>query len=209
LIVLADTDILFKLARCDLFDEFLTAFQLAPTDVRVLRTVRVYASRRRNRIGDDAYLRLSRFLDSVADIDVEPDRDVVAALTEQTDKNIDAGEAVLFAVGMQLIESTIVTGDKKSLVGLTSAATGDEICRNAYESIGGRVFCFEQVVEKILAGSGFDAVRDRLIRGRECDKGLALWLGSGLDANEERFRDGLASFLGEARRTTGNLLAVG
>ena len=81
------------------------------------------------------------------------------------------------------------------------------MCGTLCAALTGRLFCFEQVLARILDHAGFDAIRDRLVRGRECDRGLALWLGSGLDATEAGFRDGLISYLNEARRTSGNLLA--
>ena len=151
-------------------------------------------------------MRLTTFLDSIQDISVEPDPDAVAALTEQTDKNIDFSEAGLFAVCPRIPDSIVVTGDKKSLAGLHAAAQTDSDCHRIYQALEGRVVCFEQLLSAILNQFGFDAIRDRLVTGRECDTGLALWLGSGLDANEERFREGLTSFLNEARRNSGSLL---
>lgn len=68
------------------------------------------------------------------------------------------------------------------------------------------MFCFEQVLARVLDRFGFDAVRQKLLDGRECDRGLALWLGSGLDATEVTFRDGLTNYLNEVRRTAGTLL---
>jgi hypothetical protein len=207
-IVLADNDILLKLARCDLFDEFMTAFAVAAADLRILKTARFSATsnKHRKRIGDASFARLTAFLAAVADIDADPDPAAVAALTEQTDKNIDAGEAVLFAVCPLVPDSVIVTGDKKSLAGLVAAAAEEPTCAALCRSLAGRVFCFEQVLARVLDRFGFDAVRQKLIDGRECDRGLALWLGSGLDATEEAFRDALTSYLNEVRRTAGPLL---
>lgn len=210
MIVLADNDILLKLARCDLFDEFLAAFAVAVADIRVLKTARfsVTSKKHRKRIGEVSFARLSAFLASVADIDTAPIPEAIAALTEQTDKNIDAGEAALFAVCPLIPDSVIVTGDKQSLVGLSAAAESDLVCGTLCGSLAGRLYCFEQVLARILDRCGFDAVRQKLIDGRECDSGLAQWLGSGLDAAEPGFREGLTSFLNNARRTSGNLLAT-
>lgn len=209
MIVLADNDLLFKLAQCDLFAEFLSAFGVTIADIRILKLARysTTSKKHRKRIGDDSFARLAAFLASVADIPVEPYPAYIAALTDHTDKNIDAGEAALFAVSPLIPDSVIMTGDKKSLTGLTEAGVTDAVCRTLGAALAGRVFCFEQVLSRILTHVGFDAIRDRLIRGRECDGGLAQWLGSGLDATEAVFRDGLTSYLIDARRTSGNLLA--
>ena len=209
MIVLADNDILLKLARCDLFDEFLAAFDISTSDIRILKTARyaTKSTKHRKRLGEESFARLTAFLEAVEDIDSAPDPVAIAALTDQTDKNIDAGEAVLFAVCKIIPGSVIVTGDKKSLTGLTAAEVTDAVCGTLCAALAGRVFCFEQVLARILDYAGFDAIRDRLVRGRECDRGMALWLGSGLDATEAGFRDGLTSYLNEARQTTGSLLA--
>ncbi len=208
MIVLADNDILFKLARCDLFGEFLAAFGITTVDVRIVRATRfsVRSTKHQKRIGDASYARLVAFLEAVADLDIAPDPVATAALTEQTDKNIDAGEAVLFATCPLIEGSAIVTGDKRSLVGLVAAAGTDAVCESLCVKLAGRVYCFEQILDRILDRVGFDAIRQRLIDGRECDRGLALWLGSGLDTTEAGFRDGLTSFLNNARQSSGQLL---
>lgn len=207
---MADNDILLKLARCDLFDEFLTAFDVTAADVRILRTARfsVTSKKHRKRIGDNGFARLSDFLGKVVDIETVPDPAAIAALTEQTDKNIDTGEAALFAICPLVPESVIVTGDKKSMTGLTAAAAEDMTCEIIYLALAGRLYCFELVLARVLDTFSFDAVRQKLINGRECDRGLALWLGSGLNASEASFRDGLSSYLREARQTSGGLLAT-
>lgn len=210
MIVLADNDILLKLARCDLFDEFLTAFGVTAAEVLILKTARfsVTSAKHRKRIGDASFARLTSFLASLADIDTAPDPAAIAALTEQTDKNIDAGEAVLFAVCPLVPGSVIVTGDKKSLAGLSAAGAEEATCAALCHSLAGKVFCFEQVLARVLDRFGYDAVRQKLIDGRECDRGLALWLGSGLDATEAGFREGLDSHLRALLATTRDLLAT-
>ena len=209
MIVLADNDILLKLAACDLFAEFLSAFAVTPADIQILKLARfsLNSKKHRKRLGDDSYARLVAFLASIADIPTEPDPMVVAALAEQTDKNIDAGEAALFAICPLIPGSIIVTGDKKSLTGLHDAGMVDATCATLCNAITRRIYCFEQVLVTILDHVGFDVIRDRLIAGRECDKGLRLWIGNDLNATEEVVREGLTSFLNEARQTSGSLLA--
>ena len=209
MIVLADNDILFKLARCDLFDGFLASFSITVDDIRILKSARfsIRSKKHRNRIDGESLARLTAFLNSVRDVEAEPDPTTIAALNEQTDKNIDAGEAVLFSICPLIPESAIVTGDKKSLAGLTAASRVDTVCAGLCNALAGRIYCFEQVLTRILDHFGFEAIRQKLIDGRECDGGMALWLGSGLDATETKFREGLTSYLNDARRLSGTLLA--
>ncbi|MDW8265240.1 MAG: hypothetical protein RMJ52_07895 [Gemmataceae bacterium] len=208
MIVLADNDILIKLACCDLFVEFQNAFGVTAEDIRILKTARfsITTPKHRRRIGEASFSRLTAFLAAIADIDTNPDPAIIAALTEQT--NINPGEAVLYTVCPCIPNSVIVTGDNKSLAGLAAARTEDATCAELYHALAGRVFCFEHVLSRILEQFGFSHIRQRLIDGRECDRGLALWLGSGLDATESGFRDGLASYLNHARQECGELLAT-
>ncbi len=209
MIVLADNDVLFKLAQCDLFEEFLTAFQITYADIQILKFGRysMTSNRHRSRIGEESFSRLLACLAKVNDLSNEPNAEYVNALELQTDKNVDAGEMALFAVCPIIVNSSIVTGDKRSLSGLTEAGATDDVCAKLCLELAGRVFCFEQVLEKIIDRFGFDTVRERLVRGRECDRGLAQCLGHDCDATEVSFREGLKSYLNDARRTSGSLLA--
>jgi len=209
MIVLADNDVILKLAQCDLFAEFLTAFAVSPDQVLVVKAARFSMSRAstRRRIGDESMAKLEQILAVVHDIPLSPNPAFFAALNEQFASGIDAGEAILFATCPEINDSFVVTGDKRCLIGLNVAAATDPICDEVRRALAGRVCCFEQVVLRILNNSGFDNVLDKLLVGRECDKGLALWLGYGSEATEANFRAGLDSFLAEARRTSGLLLA--
>ncbi len=207
MIVLADNDVLLKLAQCDLFEEFLTAFQVTAAEVAITRRTRfsIKVPRHRKKLGQENFGRLEAFLEKISDVHDEPTPSAIAFLTDQI--GIDAGEAVLFAICTQRENCIIATGDKQCLLGLREAATTDQDCEAICQTLSGKIFCFEQIIHRILGHFGFETVREKLIRGRECDAGLRLWLGSTLDANEDRFREGLTSHLDDLRRNTGNLLA--
>lgn len=205
MIVLADNDIVLKLAWCDLFSEVLETFGVTCSDIRILNTGRhVLARRGRKKLDEDGYARLICFLRSVTDLDVAPEPEDMVALAEQP--RIDSGEAVLFSVCAQLPDAFLATGDKRSLTSLCEATTTNTVCSSLCDRLTGKIVCFELIMERILDKFGYTAVRDRLVRGRECDGGLALWLGSGLDANEPTFRQGLTSFRNDLQGTTGTLL---
>lgn len=207
--MLADNDIVLKLAQCDLFEEFLVAFGVSTAQVFIVKAARNSIRSKGNprRIGEPGAVRLEQFLATVSDLVTPPHPGFEAALTEQVGNGIHEGEAVLFATCPVINGSIIITGDKQCLIGLKAAAVEDEVCAKLFEALAGRVYCFEQVITRILKNSGFDNVLDKLRAGRGCDTGLALWLGHGLDASEANFRAGMGSFLAEARRTSGLLLA--
>jgi hypothetical protein len=205
-IVLADNDIVLKLAACDLFGEFFTAFATTRSTVQILPTARnVLTSKRvQKRLAEAVRLRLTEFLANAPEINVVPSLERREALAEQP--RID-DEALLFAACPLLTGSVLVTGDKRALIALVEAGASDATCAAVCAELTGRVYCFEQVIERILAVVEFDAIRERLVTARECDGSLALWLGSTLDATADRFADGLQSFLNRARSETGALLA--
>lgn len=204
MIVIADNDILKKLACFDLVDEFTRAFDVGLGDVYVLNTAKhvLKSERTRKRIDAESFNRLSAFLDAVNVISVAPDPDEQVALTEQ--QNIDTGEAVLFSVSPRMPGAILTTGDKRSLESL--ANVDDATCKSLCKKLAGTVVCFEQIIERIIDCIGFDSVRDKLVLGREYDKALAIIIGSGLDATEAVVREGLASYVNDLRKKTGSLL---
>jgi hypothetical protein len=206
-IVLADNDILVKLATCDLFEEFLSAFSLTIADVRIVKAARysIRAKRIRDKAGPQGYERLIKFLENVADISEIPDPDRIATLTEQP--SIDPGEAVLFAVCPSIPDAVIVTGDKKSLIALAVAATNSESFANLLRDLRTKVFCFEYILIEIIKFSGFDSISQRLIDGRECDRCLKNCIGSGLTATEASVLEGLTSYINDLKSQVGELLA--
>ena len=204
MIVIADNDVLKKLACCDLYDEFSQAFEVSFQEIYILNTAKpvLMSKRHRKQIDDESFQRLTAFLDAVKVIAIVPNLDEQAALVEQ--QNIDAGEAVLFSVTNQMKSALLATGDKRSLGSL--AKTNDKVCRRLCKKLAAKIVCFEQIIWKIMDCAGFDAIRDKLILGRECDKVLALIVGSGLDASEESVREGLTSYINDLRNQTGSLL---
>jgi hypothetical protein len=203
-IVIADNDVLKKLACCDLYKEFSEAFEVSFREIYILNTAKhVLRSKRiRKQLDEGSFQRLSVFLDAVQVITAAPDPDEQVALTEE--QGIDAGEAVLFSVTHPIKNALLATGDKRSLGSLAKSV--DKVCRRLCKKLAGKVVCFEQILLKILDGEGFDSVRDNLVLGRECDKVLAVILGSGLDASEATIREGLTSYIEDLRRQTGSLL---
>jgi len=147
---------------------------------------------------------MKEFMRSVADIDSTPDPNEIISLAEQP--RIDAGEAILFSVCPQLPNSLLATGDKRSLTSLLEAVAGNSVCGSVYARLAGKIVCFEQMLLQILNHCGFDEIRGKLFAGRECDKALAILLGSGLETVEATFREGLISYIEDLRKNSGTLL---
>ena len=207
MICLSDSDIIYKLAACDLLDDAWAAFALSPSEIYVLPTAKhkfgltKNLQKARERYGEIVLLRLSRFLGQVREIDFELSATDLQLLSGID--GIDAGEAVLYVAAAQLTDFMIATGDK---VGLRALA-GTKVCQSIAERLIGRVFCFEEIVRHIIHHFGFQQVRVRLAAGRACDTALRAMFGSGNDATESNVMDGLASYIDELHSLPVPLLA--
>ena len=121
MIVLGDNDVLRKLARCDLFTEFLQAFGVSFSAIFILNTTHhaLQSNRVRKQLGEDSFHRLKAVLGAVQIIQSVPDPNELISLTEQP--NLDTEEAILFSVAHQQSDTLLATGDKRSLQALTKA----------------------------------------------------------------------------------------
>ena len=206
MLVLTDNDVVQKLARCDLYQEFLRAFGVSFDDIQILPTARyvLTSTKFQKRLDAASVTRLNAFFDAVKDIAAEPNWDDLTALAEQP--RIDQGEAALFSIGAATPDSLVATGDKRSLISLVEAAATNAFCVQIVTRLANRVICFEKVIHQIVTHFGFQTVRDKLIRGRECDSALAIVLGSGFEATESSVLEGLHSYINDLRTQTGAVL---
>lgn len=208
MICLADNDMILKLACCDLLGEALTALEATTDDVYVLGSA-VHKllspskpARAKVKPGEPEYARLEAFFRAVRVIQAEPSPEESAAFNDVL--KIDPGEAILFAATSEYPEAVVATGDKQSLVALSSAE--GETCVRVRERMAGRVICFEQTMLRVIDGSGFDFVLERVVPARQCDTVLRSVFGSGLAATEVGVREGLQNYIGDLRKRTGKLL---
>ncbi|MFT3883067.1 MAG: hypothetical protein QM703_25875 [Gemmatales bacterium] len=209
MILLSDNDILKKLACFDLFEEFLSAFRCSTAEIFILNTARfvLTSKKMQKRFDTDSFARLTDFLGQVQIITQAPDPIDLAELTEEP--TIDAGEAVLFSIATDMENAILATGDKRSLIGLVEASVDENpAIQRIVEQLSGKVISFELIIERIIDVHGFETVRNKLVKGCDHDKTIALVLGSALDANEEKFREGLVSYINDLRKNTSTLLRI-
>ena len=172
MICLSDNDIILKLAVCDLLADALAALEATREEVYVLPTARFvllrpkHPEQAKERFGEAVVERVRAFLESVRVIDRSPPPEEQQILDDLV--GIDAGEAVLFSATAYFPEYLLATSDKRSLRVLSAEAACQPICRR----LAGKVFCFEQVILRIIDRMGFDAVRAKVIPARHCDTAL-------------------------------------
>jgi hypothetical protein len=206
-ICLVDSDVIYKLAMCNLLDDTLAALDLAGTDAYVLPTAKYKfgVARRRpgtgeRRYGAEVFARIRDFLANVREIDAPGPSEELQLLASID--GIDAGEAVLFSATAGFDQYLLATGDKTSLRALALTP----ICLSIAQRIRGHVICLEQIVKHLTQHFGFLYVKNKIVPARACDTALSTVFGSGWDATESNVLAGLDSYINELRSLPINLL---
>lgn len=208
----ADLDALSKLSAWGLYDEACRMLGTVPADVRVVRSFAPQLRGDRHgrwstRLTAAGRLRALRAADAGRDDFPirEADADLLLSLEQRADTfRVDEGERALIAGVLYHEGSLLTTGDKNALRALTGERACSDICRR----LDGRVIHLEQVVLRLIDGQGFEAVRERIVPVRSCDRAIAAAFGSGMAATEANVRTYLAQSVDELRRDTGGLLAA-
>jgi hypothetical protein len=187
--ILIDNDVLLKLARYGLLDEAIALFECTPTDVRVLATAKYRLLPAKNRLrfckDEESAARLEAFLKTSNPLDAglaDPDLlDVLNAVP-----NIDAGEALLFAVGANNRDTLVITGDKRSLAALCSHDSVADVSK----ALAGRVVSME-VLFSMLTEYQFTLIQERVRDKPDVDMTLKIVFGVTVPADFESVKEGL------------------
>ena len=203
--LLADNDIILKLAHCDLLAQAVALLGGPAAEVYVLGTAR-YKLLPKNRgkgnipsPGDPAYLRLQAFFAVARTVEATPDQADVRLLVDEF--QIDEGEAVLFAAAGSYPGCHVATGDKRALATLAALGPAGHGVR---DRLAGRVVCLEYVLVQLIDALGFTDVLNRVVPAREYDTVLRAVFN--LDSTEASVRAGLTSYIAALRTDAPGLL---
>lgn len=196
MIVLSDNDILFKLAHCDLFDEFLAFIQVPAKSIAILHTC-IFKMRKTLKGHPNVLSRLEKFCQLVTII--ADDQVDIAILEAIMGTGADAGEAILAAKVATTPGAYLVTGDKRAVKALNSMADG-----HIKSALAGRILCFEELVIGLMHNSGFASLSAKLIAGSACDGVLRNAFGPG--RTEEHALECLYSYADSLRTACPTLL---
>src|SRR5579871_4656336 len=121
----------------------------------------------------EAAERLFNFLSNAIEIKESDSNKYLAALSIHP--QVDAGEAILFAMALDELETLVYTGDKRSI-----AALAEFLDQTGLRSIlEGRIKCLEQVVAEIIEISDFDSICKKIRADKATDKTLYMCFNSG------------------------------
>lgn len=156
MIVIADNDIIIKLAKCNLLSEFSTWLDAPPSQVWVLPALKFWI-RNKLKNNNHALSCFEKFLLITQDVPV------VKTATLEIFTALDAGEQQLLAVFYEQIEyPRLVTGDKRALRQLAEISKQDSLL---CAKLDGQVDCLEGIMLGLIQSIGFDAISCKIVAG--------------------------------------------
>lgn len=191
MIVLADNDIVGKLACCDLLPELTAWLKAPPAEIWVLPTM-PFVLRKKLKNNDHALVCLESFL-----LQVKP---IPQAQLESLDRFalLDVGERQMLSVLVD--DSTVhhmVTGDKRALKLIGEMACTDVLLSNRLNAT--QVDCLESIMLGLIDQFGFAVINAKAIGGLNSDTVLNISFGS--NRNQTHACESLTSYLNAVRET--------
>ena len=193
MIVLADNDLIIKLAQCDLLGHLDELLNSPPDDVYITPTARFQLRGKSRDKGvskcgnEETYYRIEAFVAAAKILPAVQDLDLLKQLTNIP--NIDSGELLLFASMVEMNDVLLFTSDKKALESLLQNA---EQLVNVMSATKERVFIFESILLLALEHFGFPALKQKLLANPKPDGLLRLMLNG--HTTKENFTDCLCSY---------------
>lgn len=202
---LVDNDFLIKLARWDLLEEFVTAFDIGSSDVRPIPNLRgrlvTNGTANTSLCGTAAAAhRLHKFL-SKASAPIPVDNNFVVAAIGIV--GLDAGEVTLLGALCGGGGTYFYTGDKRAIQAL-SALNGGQFD----PKYRGKIICLEQALQFMINRLGFGNIRDKLCSDLDADSGIANLLVGGAQTSEDVFSAGLLGKINHLQAQCGGLLRI-
>lgn len=189
-VVLADNDIIHKLACCSLLQELLRWLGVPPAEVWVLPSLRTML-RKKLKADAAALAELEQFLVHVS---VLPEGDInMLALFPL---EMDPGERQMLAILVNTPEvEHMVTGDKRALRLIGSMCANDPALDLRLNQA--RVDCLESIMLALIDQFGFDAINTKVLLGLKSD--TVLQASFGLKKLEANSREALIHYLNDVR----------
>lgn len=204
MIVLADNDVIMKLAAFRLLEAAITVlerrFNVGRSDIFVLESlkgqlVRAVAGKHKEfrKYGVPACQHASEVLAELTSLtDIDLDRDEIQHLTHEY---IQSGEVVLFGATRSLDNFCLVTGDKRALRALSELNQTRPPARPIYNRLQGRVLCLERIILLLIEELGFEMVRSAVVPQLACDQVLRIAFSSGISSRQDSVSQALDAYL--------------
>lgn len=155
MIILSDSDVVRKLACCELLLEFLQYLECPPNEVWILPALQAQL-RRKLANAPGALRNVEQFIARV--------KRIPAANVATLDRfsTLDVGEQQLVAILCdEKRVQHLVTGDKRALNSIAALTFGDDALRSRLQET--TIFCFEAVMLALLQKRGFGIIQARVL----------------------------------------------
>ena len=161
MICLADTDIVLKLAACNLLTPMLQVLGVMRQEVYVVREEAYFVYRYDADVLNDypevARTRALKFINNVHNILVPDNVSEEQAYMERA--GIDAGEQAIFGATREYQDFQVITADRKALRALAHADGCGGICAR----MNGRVVSLEQILLRLIAHIDFASLQAQIL----------------------------------------------
>lgn len=178
MIVLADNDLILKLAQCDLLKDLHLLLGIeSPAQIFVLRTARFQLipkneQKALHKAGSAVVLdAIKQFLQQTTELPEIADESLLASLEGVS--GIDDGEQLLLASMVENEDAVLATGDKRAL---RAVVANQQLLNKVYVSLCDRVLTFESALLLALIHFGFPNLKQRLLGNPKPDGVLRLVL---------------------------------
>lgn len=190
MIVLADNDIVHKLACCDLLLELTAWLKAPPAEIWVLPSMK-FVLRKKLKNNTSALVCLNSFLLQVKEIpEAQPDSLIRFS-------QLDVGEGQILAV---LVDdpkiSHLVTGDKRALKLIGELASTDAALTSRLDAT--QIDCLESIMLGMIDQFGFAKINAKVIDGVDSDKVLKIAFGQ--KRTQKDTCEALMSYLNDIRK---------
>lgn len=172
MIVLADNDLILKLAQCDLLGELDSILNVALTNIYVAPTTRfqlLRPSKKERYGGEEVYNRLVAFCAKTSEIPAIQNTELAIQLSAIP--HIDSGEQLLFAALLEIEHALLLTSDKKAL---NAVITHQAQLSSLFHGLTHKVIVFESILLLALNVLGFEALKQKLLNNPAPDGVLKL-----------------------------------
>ena len=193
MIVLADNDIILKLAQCDLLDSLADLLGTSIENIYIPTTAKFQllpknSEKALSKCGNEETItRIKRFLESAKDIPEVENLDFLSKLSEIPD--IHPGEQQLFAASLATEELLLITGDRNALRAVIS---NKETISELHDALIDKVVTFASALLLSLNVYGFVVLKQKLLSCPKPDGVLKLVLRS--DMTEADLSECLVSY---------------
>lgn len=186
MIVLADNDLILKLAQCDLLRDLPQllagegAHQIFVSPSARFQLLPKNEQKALNKAGNEATLSaLKTFLAGAAELPAIQNDNLLVSMEGIV--GIDHGEQLLFAAMVELEQAYLATGDRRALSAVT---TNQAAIPAVFKSLHDSVLTFETALLLALAEFGFPNVKQRLLGSPKPDGVLRLVLKDEMQEQE-------------------------